>query len=323
MRTSRRIHLVNVAFIVILIFGRCTKENTAPAAKPASNPSGDEMVLTPVGWMEKSQVHFIAEGFHLSVEDGRLQKIESSTGRMAEDFGEVKFDSRLRLNSTDPSRFSDNRVPELQGWIAYAYWTNTATSNPITYFSTNWVVPSAPSKQGGQTIFLFNGMQDGTTSTSYIVQPVLQWGPSAAGGGNYWSITNWYVSSSQAFYGSLENVSAGTSLQGVMQETSHSGSKYNYTSSFVGYPAASSLAVTNVPQAYWAAETLESYGVTNTSTEYPPNTDIAMSSIKILQGSSNASISWTTAQGARNIAQEAVVVSNSSSEGQVDIYFRK
>ncbi|HLY71574.1 MAG TPA: hypothetical protein VKR53_17685 [Puia sp.] len=322
MRTSKHIPVLEIACIIILFLGSCTKENVAPAAK-SSIVNADEMVLTPVGLMEKSKVHFIGDGFQLNVANGRLQKIASASGKMIEDFGEVKYDARLNLNQPDGSRFSDDRYPAASGWIAYAYWSNPNTGNPITNFTTNWVVPSAPTSQGNQTIFLFNGMQDGTTSTSYIVQPVLQWGPSAAGGGKYWSITNWYVSSSQAFFGTLVNVSTGASLQGVMKQTAHSGNNYSYNSSFAGYSSASALQVNNVPEAFWAAETLESYGVSNTSTQYPPNVDIAMKSIQILQGTANASIKWTTAQAARNAAQKAVVVSNSSPNGEVDIYFRK
>lgn len=297
-----------VVFLAIIAFAGCKKEG-ASVGKPAipGSDNNQDMVLTPFGLMERSNVHFVGEGYHLSVENGRLQKLETKTGKMIEDYG-VVTPKAIR--------------PAASGWIAYAYWSNPNTSNPITYFTTNWIVPSVPSKQSSQTIFLFNGMQDGTTASSYIIQPVLQWGPSAAGGGKYWAVTNWYVSSSQAFYGSLVSVSAGTSLQGVMQETGHSGSTYSYNSSFVGYPSGSALQVNNVPEAFWAAETLESYGVNTPSTEYPPNSDIAMSSIQILQGSTNASISWTTAQAVSGSAQKAVVVSNSSPGGAVDIYFR-
>ena len=304
MRTSKHILLAAITMMVIIVFGSCKKET---ASAPKTSTPDESMVLTPVGMMEKSKVHFVGEGFQLSVVKGRLQKVEAKTGKMVEDFGEVKPQTRPAAAS---------------GWIAYAYWSNPNTSNPITNFTTNWVVPSQPSTKGSQTIFLFNGMQDGLTSTSYIIQPVLQWGPSAAGGGKYWAITNWYVSSSQAFYGSLVTVSAGTSLQGVMKQTAVSGSNYSYNSSFTGYPAASALQVNNVPQAFWAAETLESYGVTSPSTMYPPNTDVALTSIQILQGTTNASLTWSTAQATPGSAQKAVVVSNSSPGGEVDIYFR-
>jgi len=310
-----------LAFTAIIFLNSCSKENTNTTTS-ATNSSGDEMVITPAGMMEKSKVHFIDQGFGLHVENGRLQEVEIKSGRMIADFGEVKtIDERFDLNR-NPAFLSNNIVPETQGWIAYTYWSNPSTSTPITSFTTDWVVPSVPTKQGNQTIFLFNGMQDGELSTSYIIQPVLQWGSSAAGGGKYWAITNWYVSSSQAFYGSLVKVSAGTSLTGVMTETSTTGSDYDYNSSFVGYPT-TTLNATNVPQAYWAAETLESYGVTNVNTEYPPNVDVAMTSIDILEGTTHPSITWTAAQATKGAAQKATVVSNNSTDGEVDIYFRK
>jgi hypothetical protein len=324
MRTITHKIFTVFALAAILVFTGCAKSNNS-AVKPAvtaNSLTAEEMVLTPVGYMEKSKVHFIDQGFSLHVENGRLQKVETRSGKMVEDFGEVKMnDERFNLNR--------NAVPAgnvepaaVSGWIAYTYWSNPITTKPITYFSTSWVVPAVPKKQGNQTLFLFNGMQDGATATSYIIQPVLQWGSSAAGGGKYWAITNWYVSSSQAFFGSLVKVSTGTTLQGIMTQTAVSGSNYSYNSSFTGYPT-TTLNATNVPQAFWAAETLESYGVTTPNTMYPPNVDVAMKSIEMLQGSANSSITWTTAQATKGAAQKAVVVSSSSSNGEVDIYFRK
>jgi len=291
-----------IASLALLLFTACRKDISTPPSQPSSD--NKDLVLTPAGYMERSKVHFIDGDHQLTVFNGRLLRTEKKSGKMLEDFG--------------PVQITPTRLPAASGWIAYAYWSNTGT--PITYFTTNWVVPSAPTNKANQTIFLFNGMQDGTTSTSYIIQPVLQWGPSAAGGGKYWAVTNWYVSSSQAFYGTLATVSTGATLQGIMQQTAVSGSNYSYNSSFVGYPAATALQVNNVPQAFWAAETLEAYGVTNPSTQYPPNSNVAMSSIQILKGSTNASISWTTAH-ASGATQRASVVSNSSPGGEVDITF--
>src|SRR5580704_8185215 len=323
MKKIKQFSFVLLAIVAVIFSTGCAKENKQPANSSPAAAGNEEMVVTPEGMMAKSNVHFIEEGFALRIENGHILKVDAKTGRQAEDFGELKQDpERFNSNRVTAGLSANNRVPEVQGWIAYAYWSNPSSSKPITSFTTNWVVPSVPSRQGNQTIFLFNGMQDGTTSTSYIVQPVLQWGPSAAGGGKYWSITNWYVTSSQAFFGSLVNVSTGTSLSGVMTETAVSGSKYSYNSTFTGYPS-TSVNVSNVPQAFWAAETLESYDVTNTSTEYPPNVDLAMKSIDMLEGSTHPSISWTTAQASRGAAQKAVVVSNSSTNGEVDIYFRQ
>lgn len=338
MRTIQPIRYLSFLSIALLLLTACRKDNVTSTVTPSTTAtpagsSGPDLVLTPAGLMARSNVHFIAPGYVLSVEHGRLQKLEASSGRMIEDFGEVKRTvagaagiggAGIGAAGSGGARVdaAGVRVAAASGWIAYAYWSNPNTGSPITDFTTNWVVPSVPSRKSSQTIFLFNGLQDGTTSTSYIVQPVLQWGPSAAGGGKYWSVTNWYVSSSQAFFGTLVNVSAGASLQGVIKQTAVSGSSYSYNSSFTGYSSASALQVNNVPQAFWAAETLESYGVSTPSTEYPPNSDLAFSSIQILQGTTNASISWTPVQAVSGSAQKAVVVSNASPGGQVDVYFR-
>ncbi len=304
-----------IVSMAILLLTSCHKEVADPkdaaTATPTTAATG-EQVLTPAGYMDKSKVHFIPQGHFLSVENGRLKQFEAKTGRLIADWGEA--------NATPAP--SKGPVPYVTGWIAYAYWTNTNTSKPITNFTTTWTVPSQPTNKGSQTLFLFNGLQNGTTSSSFIIQPVLQWGSSAAGGGKYWAITNWYVSASNAFYGSLVTVSSGTSLTGVMKQTAVSGSNYSYNSSFTGYSSSSALQVNNVPQVYWAAETLESYGVSTPSTMYPPDADVALKSIQILQGSTNASITWTPVQATSGAAQKAVVVSNASPGGEVDIYFR-
>ena len=55
-----------------------------------------------------------------------------------------------------------------------------------------------------------------------IIQPVLQWGPSCAGGGNYWSIASWYVwgkTCSTASWSPLEYVAPGNLLHlSMLQE---------------------------------------------------------------------------------------------------------
>lgn len=64
-------------------------------------------------------------------------------------------------------------------------------SSPISSFATTWKVPAAPTTNHQQTIFLFNSIEP--ASGNAILQPVLQYGPSAAGGGSYWAVASWYV----------------------------------------------------------------------------------------------------------------------------------
>src|ERR1700735_749232 len=139
----------------------------------------------------------------------------------------------LNLNTVVPDALAKaGKVPALgSGWITYAYWNNS-TGKPITSFRTNWVVPPVPATDSGQTIFLFNGIQNSTM----IYQPVLQWGPSAAGGGNYWAVASWYADGQggKSFYSSLVRVNPGQVLVGVMNETKQSGTNFNYNCQFTG-----------------------------------------------------------------------------------------
>src|ERR1035438_9024047 len=91
-----------------------------------------------------------------------------------------------------------------------------------------------------------------------IYQPVLQWGSSAAGGGNYWAVASWYADGQggQAFYSSLVRVNPGQVLVGVMNETAQSASGFSYNCQFTGI-ANTSLPIQNVQQLYWCIETLE------------------------------------------------------------------
>ncbi|HZY38875.1 MAG TPA: hypothetical protein VFE53_19580 [Mucilaginibacter sp.] len=325
MRHAAQLHSYAALLLAVSILAGCTKDSHAPTPITTKSSSGtEEMVLTPAGYMPKSSTHFIEPGTELIISNGHIQKIESASRRMLQDFGPVTITQdpihSINTGGGFEQSFSSVVPRTVNGWAAYTYWSNPTTSNPVTSFTTNWVVPKVPANQGSQTLFLFNGMQDGTTASSYIVQPVLQWGPSAAGGGKYWAITNWYVSSKQTFYGTLETVSTGTTLQGVMTETGKTGSNYNYTSSFVGYPPAQNISISNVPEAFWCAETLEVYGVSR-STQYPNQTSMPFSSIQILQGSSNASISWTPVAATGGALPKAVVNSDSSPGGSVTIDF--
>jgi len=314
-----------------VIFAGCNKESRTPspittankAATIITDAAASNMVLTPAGLMDKSKVHYIQPGTELRVSNGHLQQIQSASGKMLQDFGVVSL-------VPDAIHGSANKfVPaQVNGWAAYTYWQNPDKSKPIVYYTTSWTVPALPKTQGNQTLFIFNGMQDGVTQTSYIVQPVLQWGGSAAGGGKYWAVTNWYVSASQAFFGKLQTVAVGTKLTGVMTETGFTGKNFNYTSAFTGYPDSVNLKVSNVPQANWAAETLEVYGV-SAAGQYPAQTSMAFSAIQMLrldstavmQNKSDAPLSWTAVAATSGTTPNAVVNSNKSPGGKVTINF--
>jgi hypothetical protein len=191
----------------------------------------EELVLTPGGLRPKSQVHKVEPGMVLNASRGALRLLHPS-GRVVTELRPVPRRPSGRplmpFNVVHPPR----RVPDFgSGWITYASWTNN-TGSPISLFSTNWVVPPDPATQSGQTIFLFNGIQN----SSMIYQPVLQWGPSAAGGGNYWAVASWYADGQggPAFYSQLVQVNPGDVLTGIMTLTGQSPAGFSYNCEFQG-----------------------------------------------------------------------------------------
>src|SRR5262249_31475630 len=138
------------------------------------------------------------------------------------------------------------------GWITNSIWSNTS-GQPISFFTTTWRVPSAPGKQDGQTIFLFNALLN--SAQNDILHPVLQWGPSQAGGGNYWSVSCWFIDSSgNAFYRDLVRVNEGDTLVGVMRLTAQTDGMFSYDCSFQGI-GGMDLTIQNVSEMLVATET--------------------------------------------------------------------
>lgn len=103
-------------------------------------------------------------------------------------------------------------------WVTWAGYSSK--EEDITSFSSSWIVPPAPVDYlFVTTLFFFNGLQDAGIGegANYILQPVLQYGKSGCGGGNYWSAAAFYVSASgRAYCGKTFKVSAGDELYGSM-----------------------------------------------------------------------------------------------------------
>src|ERR1700722_14457054 len=113
-----------------------------------------------------------------------------------------------------------------------------------------------------------------------ILQPVLQWGASSAGGGNFWSVACWFIDSSgNAFYHDPVPVNEGDTLVGVMFMTAQSGSSFSYNCFFQGIDN-TELVINNISELVVAPETLECYGNQQCS-DYPNTSFTAMAAIDI------------------------------------------
>ncbi len=92
-------------------------------------------------------------------------------------------------------------APKLHGHFARATWEipdGEAETVPFDLFQTSFLVPPEPVRSEKQTLFLFPGAQPSRKSKNVaIFQPVLQWGPSATGGSNSWTVQTYYVRGTQ------------------------------------------------------------------------------------------------------------------------------
>jgi len=117
---------------------------------------------------------------------------------------------------------------------------------------------------------MFTGL-DGDPASIDIIQPVLQYGVSEAGGGNYWSLASWYVTTDEnVFYSSSEQVNVGDNIFGNL-------TRVNSTAWYIGSldttTNQNTFVVVDDPRLEsqpWAFCTLEVYSVADCAQDYPP-----------------------------------------------------
>jgi len=219
-------------------------------------PNEADFVLTPFGMKHKSCVHGVPSGSH--IKNGEM-------GLIVQTPDEEKRYSPCTIHSAPA-------LPD--GWAVDEEYV---TTKAVTSFNGSWVTPGTPKDKAAQTIFTFTGLQNAVLENEVvsIIQPVLQWGVSAAGGGQYWSIASWYVNSNDdAVYSTIEEVAVGTVIDGLMYVDD---SKWTIV-------AETADTNTNITVDVGAAElyvfvTLEVYGIT-TCSDYPngvvPYTNLAV-----------------------------------------------
>lgn len=274
----------------------------SPGAASDQPPAGH--VLTPFGYRPTERVHKVEAGNRLRASSTAVEVVDLATNAV--------------LESHPIAAQGDFAQAALGGgWIAWSGWTN-GSGSPVTRFATTWTVPPAPPNVGAQTIFLFNGMEDDT----YILQPVLQWGTSAGGHGNYWQIGSWFVASDssggQSFYSEMVPVNPGDSITGVMTLDGVDGGGYHYICEFLNY-AQTRRIWTNPNELTWCVETLEAYAVASCD-QYPPG-KTSMRNIEIATASGVPAVQWARVNKVTDCSQEATIVANTGNNGEIDISY--
>jgi hypothetical protein len=338
---KKKLSFFCLASLSLLAIGldSCNKNQVVPQAAQAT--SGGE-VMTPFGLISAANVHLVEDGSQLLIENGHVFKVRSSTLEKQMDLGGISHTVtpvfRKPVEKTLPDKV-EKETPALPGssnpnWISDSYWY---AGDPVTYMATTWVVPSSPTTNHSQLLYIFNGLEN--SSGSDILQPVLQYGVSPAGGwSGSWSVACWYLwkdagGTTYAAHTGCTAVTTGTSLTGIITVTGNIGSSYNFNVSFSGYgtglavyeggPNTVGIPYPSIPAQTFAFETFEAYSSTGgvpPASDFPSSTYVAMTGIEIKNSFGEQPPTWT----GENQTGEAqtVVVSNASPGGAVHIYFR-
>ncbi|KAJ3136540.1 hypothetical protein HK100_001633 [Physocladia obscura] len=260
---------------------------------------------TPVGLVPHSAAHQVPVGATISHTQSAISLL-AANGTALHTTPVVPGATNARpLNGNGNGNAKARR--EESGWVTFAAWLNTGES-PIASFATSWTVPPAPAANDGQTVFIFNSIEPADFTS--ILQPVLQYGGSAAGGGNYWGIACWYVTPTGTYFTPLVQVQEGQTLTGYiqLQEQSANSTDFQYLcewSNLGGYGL-----LVNSAELVWATETLEVYGIQSAS-DFPAGTT-ALSAINIATQETNApNVTWSVAEDVADTVFTTVIVDGS------------
>jgi hypothetical protein len=285
-----------------------------------------ELVVTPGGYRPPEMVHKIGRDLMLRILTGRMQGVDASDTPVA-DYGSIPRDGENPALTPgyalppgiDTPEGSEPTASFGRGWIAFAHWRNEG-NEPISSFRSTLSVPPEPETRSGQTVFLFPAMQDPIPMT---LVPALQWGPSAAGGGEYWSVASWYVggTTGAVFHGELVPVNAGDELTAFFDLVRRQRAHFDYRCGFEGLSEAD-LPVYRVRELSRCGEVLAAYGIKQ-CTDYPAANATGFRDIELVTGFRRPPLAWNPVNTITDCGQHVVVLSDANPGGEVDVHYRQ
>eukprot|EP01095_Lingulamoeba_sp_RSL-Kostka_P006636 TRINITY_DN208_c0_g6_i1.p1 TRINITY_DN208_c0_g6~~TRINITY_DN208_c0_g6_i1.p1 ORF type:complete len:334 (+),score=100.36 TRINITY_DN208_c0_g6_i1:139-1002(+) len=100
--------------------------------------------------------------------------------------------------------------------VAWKTWTQFHDTAGFSNVSASWNVPSNPSINAFQILYFWPGTEP--DDNSFVLQPVLQYGSTPAGGGYYWGVASWMVGNFNTVVSPLIKVSVGDEVFGQMYQ---------------------------------------------------------------------------------------------------------
>jgi hypothetical protein len=267
--------ILATSFMLVIAIPSARAQKVAGPHRPATVPEG--YVITPFGYFHPSCVRPAANGDTV-LADGRFQHADGTVEAEAPVCAYPHYTARGEVVTAGPKRPTISH-----SWIESGNAVNTTSS--FGELTANWTVPKTPTKDDGQTVFLFPGMEDYAT-TETIIQPVLGW--NAGFFGANWSIASWNCCpSGTTNYSTPVQVSSGDVIFGTIQSTCKAGtkscSKWDITTEDQTTSTSTTLSKTpSEGQTFtWAqGGALEVYEIVQCS-DYPPNKSTAFSNLAL------------------------------------------
>jgi hypothetical protein len=206
----------------LIVFATAVSSCGEPTASPSASTTAavniennipEGYVTTPAGLYHSSCVHEVPEGARVE-KNGLVRRRDNSVFQAATRCLFPVRNARHADLSNEGERHeglrSTSANPTANGWIEYA---QLSSSNDFSQITANWTVPTPPLTPyiPSQTYFTFPGIE----SDSFIIQPVIQFGTSGAGGGQYWGMASWQCGPPGGCYHSpLKIISHGDLIHG-------------------------------------------------------------------------------------------------------------
>jgi len=174
---------------------------------------------------------------------------------------------------------------------AWKAWTQYENPSKISYLYGEWQVPPIPPFSDGQILYFWNGVEP--EDNSAVLQPVLQYGLTPAGGGNYWGIASWYVSNADAFSTKVLALNPGDIVTG--ENKYFTNGSWAITGTKKGGDSASYVSFTYQPPSSdytWAYQVLEAYTITDCHSDYPVTGKIIFDNIVVEVAESTVTPTW-------------------------------
>eukprot|EP01098_Paradermamoeba_levis_P007374 TRINITY_DN3041_c0_g1_i1.p1 TRINITY_DN3041_c0_g1~~TRINITY_DN3041_c0_g1_i1.p1 ORF type:complete len:315 (-),score=75.59 TRINITY_DN3041_c0_g1_i1:57-1001(-) len=276
-----------VAVMLLSLFSASTEAMNKLDAQPT------KAVRTPFGYYPAECVHGVPAGS--IVEDDLEVASTHFSVRHPDGFKRtIRRCGLLRGVGQDQAQTQQKVSGQGYGWQAYTY----QNINNVTAMLGQFQVPQDPATYDDQTIFLFPGLQninwippDPQPKKPFdIIQPVLQYGNSAAGGDSYWAIASWYVTlTDDVVYSELVQVNNQDLIFGNMTKTGsnswyiNTATKQQKTDMTISRPILATQP--------WAYVTLEAYGIYNC--DLYPTSPIVFNNLQMYVNGKQVTPQWT------------------------------